>query len=60
MVKLQNKKLREKKIYICTSEIFKYPYVISILRLHNIHLEHKFKWLLCKENPVVNVGFIDF
>ena len=42
-----------------------YLYLTPIFRLHKIQLEfsvclHKFKWLLCNKNPVLNTDFNDY
>ena len=46
------------------SKIFDYrlfPPLTPIFRLHNIHLvfsicQHKYKWILCTENPVFKIS----
>jgi hypothetical protein len=43
----------------------KYAHLTSVFWQHNIHLvsstcQHKYKWILCTEKPVLNVSFQDF
>ena len=43
----------------------KYAHLTPIFRQHNIHLvsstcQHKYKWILWTENPVLNASFQDF
>ena len=43
----------------------KYTHLTSVFRQHNIHLvsttcQHKYKWILCIEKPVLNASFQDF
>ena len=42
----------------------KYAHLTSVFRQHNIHLvsstsQHKYKWILCTEKPVLNESFQD-
>ena len=43
----------------------KHAHLTSVFRQHNIHLvsstcQHKYKWILCTEKPVLNASFQDF
>ena len=43
----------------------KYAHLTSVSRQHNIHLvsstcQHKYKWILCTEKPILNASFQDF
>ena len=43
----------------------KYAHLTPIFRRHNIHLvsstcQHKYRWILCTEKPVLNATFQDF
>ena len=53
------------KILLFYLRNLKYAHLTPIFRLHNIHLvfsthQHKHKWILCTEKPVLNGSFQDF
>ena len=54
------------KNFICTSEILNtYCTFNSMFQQHNIHLvlstyQHKYKWILCTEKPILNTSVQDF
>ena len=53
-----------KTIYLYIKNL-KYTHLTPIFRQHNIHLvsstcQHKYKWIVCTEKPVLNASFQDF
>ena len=56
-----SKKESDEKFFLYIRNL-KYCTVNTIFRQHNIHLvfstcQHKYKWILCTENPVLNTSF---